>query len=220
MRAFLLISLALFCSNALFSSPDPSIRYKLKVELENKKTYEGYVYKISIMGSPKYKANEKSFIDYFKEVHFPDTISLYKEIKTFKLTNQIELDFTSSKQKIQFQKKDIKKLVLVETYEYQIGSRLQEIEVALFNNLDFNKLNYTTSYNEQFSENCSLLLISEMDLIQLNDCKAKLDYGLKEVLKIPPTSSNLSFEVNQYLNSEKESLKQKNVLLLWYCEAL
>lgn len=220
MKRLLFIGILLFTTSLVFADADDACRYKVKLELENE-IHEGYLYIWTY--AERFNPNKVQFSDYIKKVIVQDSITLYTEIKTISIGSAsypMEIDLTSQPFIKKIDKNSLGNIQLLEELEYYPGDRVHKITNEEYLSLKTNDVNVLSVYNEQYIENCTLLLISESNNTSLAQERDDIEIGLGAALKIKVDGPDESIETNKFISESRLELIKKKIILLIHCDAL
>ncbi|NQY29859.1 MAG: hypothetical protein HRT69_10345 [Flavobacteriaceae bacterium] len=206
---FIILSLSFFKS---FSDTGNAYRFYTEVTLKNETKITGYIYHYTYN---EFNKNEDLLIPFLKKDHKKD-ITLYPHIFSTNIGIRT-LDFSIKKNKKNITLSEIETINVYELLIFDVGDKIIELSEKEFNLTTTSSPYFKNVYNEKIAEHCYYLLISWNKANLINQEITILSNSLEELVN----SVNYNYQMlNIYLNSKKEELIKKDILLINYCEAL
>ncbi|MCB0399309.1 MAG: hypothetical protein KDD26_06710 [Winogradskyella sp.] len=207
----ILIVLFLFFSISSFANAGYAYRFHLNLQSENGEMINGYFYLYT----------EKKFINEyngnFKEYYEgKDEIILYTNVITINLGALI-LDFTNEDNKTKIKLSDFWRIEINEFVDFGNTDRLFELSTDELNLIKGNKPKSTSIYNEKYAENCSIILLTWNDNVELLEDKNEISEKMKS---FEEDFTKYNDELNHYFRNKKKALLNKGVLLIFHYDAL
>lgn len=215
MRKILVLVLFIIQISHLYADAGLAFRYKVEIQKKSNEKITGYVYHYTY--SNGYNDLNESFCDYFVR-DFNNEPYLYLEIRSLKLSNEFELDFSLPINKVGFDLEDIDNINLLKEDEFIVGDKIFLIEnenvYNLLENSEFNKEKVYFTW----MENCSFQIVDFTKRGKLSQIKSDILKRIK--LNFDDKEKVLNEKFYDYYYKERENLLKKKILVFQYCDAL
>ena len=199
-------------SLGLLADVGDSYRYKATLKLTDNREITGYFYFHTYKkGFNEAKTDFKTYIlNYY---YFP--ITIYENIKTIEIDQYVTVDFAIEGTGIKVNKSEIVSLNLIGQLKVEVGDRIIEVNKTEFGLITQDFICTESYYNESYSENCRIYLLSWSGENNLTVLKTEI---AKNIDRLTIAKNELS--TNKYIETKREELIRKGVLLFRYCGAL
>lgn len=215
MKKLLILLFGIIQFHNSYADPGNAYRYKIKLKLNNSENLTGYVYHYTY-GKP-YNSKVLSFCDYFIS-NFSSPPVIYLEIKTLKLNESFEIDFSLNTNKVVFNKEEIQNISLIREIEFPPVKRIHTLDSKVnYQYLDKTPLDMETVYME-WMENCDLTIVNWSEKENLSKLKSEIDKGINAFYN--RKTEIMDSKINLYLMNLKKALSARNVILIYHCDVL
>jgi len=207
----ILFILLLFISTYSFADAGYAYRFHLTLQSEDTESIDGYFYLYT------YKKciyeDGMSFKEYYEG---KNEIVLYTHILTINSGSTI-LDFTHEDYKIKIDLNDFWRIRINEFVDFGNTDRLFELSTDELNLIKGHEPKAILIYNEKFSENCSIMLLTWNDNIQLSSHKSEISNKIKSYEE---DFAKHNDELNAFFSKKKKLLLDEGILFIFHCDAL